>query len=175
MKRAVVKKKGTTNYIDNKKFLAELTEYRKNYYTEVDAGMRPPRLPDYLATCFLQLAEKFSRHKKYFAYPFRDDMVSDAVLCCVKYAHNFDPEKSSQAFGYFTMVVKMAFHQRIAKEKKYLYTKFKCIQDTELFSETIIQDGSEHATTMAISPESRYNMVRYIEQWESKNLVPKKK
>ena len=40
------------------------------------------------------------------------------------YIHNFDPEKSSNPFAYFTQIIYYAFIRRIQKEKKQLYIKF---------------------------------------------------
>ena len=49
---------------------------------------------------------------------------------CVQYIHNFDPEKSNNAFAYFTQIINYAFLRRIQKEKKQLEIKTKIIERT---------------------------------------------
>jgi hypothetical protein len=39
--------------------------------------------------------------------------------------HNFDPDKSTNPFAYFTQIIYYAFLRRIQKEKKLQYVKYK--------------------------------------------------
>jgi DNA-directed RNA polymerase specialized sigma24 family protein len=39
--------------------------------------------------------------------------------------HNFDPDKSTNPFAYFTQIIYYAFLRRIQKEKKQQYAKYK--------------------------------------------------
>lgn len=139
-------------------------------------------MSSYIGGCFLKIAEKLSHMRKFILYPFREDMVMDGVLCCVKYANNFDPNKTENAFGYFTQIVYYAFIQRIMKEKAYLYTKYKLIQHAEIFDEM-----ADFASSNAGDVDSGYsdnaadNMHSFIENFESwldkkgKNYQGKKK
>ena len=164
-------KKKNANYIDNKRFMLELQHYRAAYMMATEKNKQKPRQSEYLGACFQKIAENFSRHVKFRNYPFREEMVADAVLCCVKYAHNFDSEKSPNPFGYFTKVCLMAFIQRIKREKKYLYTKFKAIIDTELFADiSATQDGIDHDIQLLISEESRTKMAEFVENFEKTEL-----
>jgi hypothetical protein len=61
---------------------------------------------------------------------YRDEMISDGIENCLQYIHNFDPEKSSNPFAYFTQVIYFAFLRRIAKEKKQMEIKNKMIERT---------------------------------------------
>lgn len=45
------------------------------------------------------------------------------------YAHNFNPDKSSNPFSYFTQIIYYAFLRRIEKEKKQSYVKFKIMEE----------------------------------------------
>ena len=49
---------------------------------------------------------------------YREDMIGDGIENCIQYIHNFDPEKSSNPFAYFTQIVYYAYLRRIAKEKR---------------------------------------------------------
>ena len=59
---------------------------------------------------------------------FRDDMISDGIENCLVYVHNFDPDKSSNPFGYFTQIIFYAFIRRIQREKKHTYIKYKLME-----------------------------------------------
>ena len=44
-------------------------------------------------------------------------MICDGIENCVQYIENFNPEKSSNPFAYFTQIIYYAFLRRIQKEK----------------------------------------------------------
>jgi DNA-directed RNA polymerase specialized sigma subunit len=63
------------------------------------------------------MAKKFST-KLYYVYPEdREDCISSAVMDCYKYWRGYDPEKSQNAFAYFTQIIKMG----AAKQWRKLY------------------------------------------------------
>jgi len=121
--------KSVKHYIDNEKFCKSMTEWKKKVeeYEESGEDKRPP-LSDYIAECFLKIAEHLSHRPNFINYPFRDDMIGDGVENCILYAHNFDPVKSSNPFSYFTQIIYYAFLRRIEKEKKQAYIKYKSLQ-----------------------------------------------
>jgi hypothetical protein len=64
-------------------------------------------------------------------------MISDGIENCLHYIHNFNPEKSSNPFAYFTQIIYYAFIRRIQKEKKQLYIKYKSMQNYEISPEYV--------------------------------------
>ena len=61
---------------------------------------------------------------------FREDMISDGIENCVQYINNFDPNKSTNPFAYFTQIIHYAFLRRIQKEKKQMDIKNKILEKT---------------------------------------------
>jgi len=61
-----------------------------------------PIIPDYAGECFLKIAERLSHRPNFINYAFREEMVSDGIENSVMYASNFNPEKSTNPFAYFT-------------------------------------------------------------------------
>ena len=55
-------------------------------------------------------------------------MICDGIENCVQYIHNFNPEKSSNPFAYFTQIIHYAFLRRIQKEKKQMEIRTKIIE-----------------------------------------------
>lgn len=76
-------KKVPSNYIDNKTFLAQLTEYRSQVEEAKRLGKDKPLLSDDIGRAFMQIADRYSSLYKFMSYPFREDMVSDAVENCL--------------------------------------------------------------------------------------------
>ena len=54
-------------------------------------------------------------------------MICDGIENCVQYIENFNPEKSSNPFAYFTQIIYYAFLRRIQKEKRQLEIKNKIL------------------------------------------------
>ena len=59
---------------------------------------------------------------------FREDMICDGIENCLQYIDNFNPEKSSNPFAYFTQIIYYAFLRRIQKEKKQMEIKNKILE-----------------------------------------------
>ena len=131
------KRKKTIHYVDNAKFLEEMIEYKKQYHISKSNGEELPIISEYLGSVFLKIAQRLSFRPNFINYAFKDDMISDGIENCLHYIHNFDPEKSSNPFAYFTQIIYYAFIRRIQKEKKQLYIKFKSMQNYEISPEFV--------------------------------------
>ena len=59
-----------------------------------DTDQSKPPVTEYIGECFLLIAERLSTRPNFVNYPFRDEMIGDAIENCLMYAANFDPEKS---------------------------------------------------------------------------------
>ena len=67
-------------------------------------------------------------------------MICDGIENCVQYIHNFNPEKSSNPFAYFTQIIHYAFLRRIQKEKKQMEIRAKIIERSG-YDEVFTVDG----------------------------------
>ena len=83
----------------------------------------------------MKIAERLSHRPNFINYAFREEMVSDGIENCVMYASNFNPEKSSNPFAYFTQIIYYAFLRRIEKEKKQLYIKYKTMDEVSMLED----------------------------------------
>ena len=131
------KRKKTIHYVDNAKFLEEMIEYKRQYKISINDNKELPLISEYLGSVFLKIAQRLSFRPNFINYAFKDDMISDGIENCLHYIHNFDPEKSSNPFAYFTQIIYYAFIRRIQKEKKQLYIKFKSMQNYEISPEFV--------------------------------------
>ena len=149
------KRKSKVHYVDNAKFLEEMIEYKRQYKASINNNEELPLISEYLGSVFLKIAQRLSFRPNFINYAFKDDMISDGIENCLHYIHNFDPEKSSNPFAYFTQIIYYAFIRRIQKEKKQLYIKFKSMQNYEISPEYVnymdydedFKGSSDHKST----------------------------
>ena len=122
-----LKPKQKPHYVDNKKFLIAMTEYRESRIKAEEEGQKRPQVTNYIGECYLKIANHLSYRPNFINYTYRDDMISDGIENCLQYMDNFDPEKSKNPFAYFTQIIYYAFIRRIQKEKKQQEVKQKMI------------------------------------------------
>ena len=121
------KAKEKPHYVDNKKFLEAMIEYRDRCEKAKNRNRKKPDVTNYIGECFLKIANHLSYRPNFINYTFRDDMISDGIENCLQYMDNFNPEKSKNPFAYFTQIIYYAFIRRIQKEKKQIQIKSKLI------------------------------------------------
>lgn len=173
-------KKASNHYVDNDKFLAAMMEFREKVLTAKAAGLKRrdegwPVVTNYIGECFLKIAQHFSYRPNFSGYSYREEMISDAVENCLKYADNFDPEKTKNPFAYFTQITFYAFLRRIAKEKEEMIGKFKYIQTLnieELLSSNG-EDGEVVNQYLAYLQEQVDNSAALADKPKSKNITTK--
>lgn len=144
------KKKVTQHYVDNKKFLAEMTKFRAKVIKASEAGRKRPMVTNYIGECFLKIANHLAYRPNFINYTFRDDMISDGIENCLQYMSNFNPNKSNNPFAYFTQIIYYAFIRRIQKEKKQQDVKAKLIANSgaEMMMDSLVGDDAQYKNQM---------------------------
>ena len=157
------KKTENRHYVNNKEFLAAMTEYRTARVAAEEAGETPPRVSNYIGECFVKIANHLAYKSNFVNYTFREEMILDGIENCITYINNFDPAKSSNPFAYFTQITYYAFLRRIQKEKKQLDAKYRYIQslDLQTMMDELASDGG--------SNEYLEYMKRQIEEADKQN------
>ena len=134
-------KSKSEHYVNNKEFLNAIVIYRNQCLRAEEAGEPRPRITNYLGECFVKIATHLSYKPNFVNYMFREDMICDGIENCVQYIKNFDPEKSSNPFAYFTQIIHYAFLRRIQKEKRQMDIRTKIIERSG-FEEVMTADGN---------------------------------
>ena len=145
-----LKPKQKPHYVDNKKFLIAMTEYRELRIKAEEEGKRRPTVTNYIGECYLKIANHLSYRPNFINYTYRDDMISDGIENCLQYMDNFDPEKSKNPFAYFTQIIYYAFIRRIQKEKKQQEVKQKMIANygIEQMMDSLDGDDTQYQSQM---------------------------
>ena len=174
------KKVAKAHYVDNALFLEAMIEYKKQWQTSKDNDEELPIISEYLGSVFLKIAQRLSFRPNFINYAFKNDMISDGIENCLHYIHNFNPEKSSNPFAYFTQIIYYAFIRRIQKEKKQLYIKYKSMQNYEIspeYVEYMNYDEDFKTTTDFKNSDFRVVVDEFVDNFEKakkKKAVKKK-
>jgi len=170
-----VDKENVNHYINNKEFLQALIEYQADIKKCKKEGKPKPYVTDYIAMCFLQIAQRLSYRPNFINYTYKDDMISDGLENCLAYMHNFNPTKSKNPFAYFTQIIYYAFLRRIQKEKKQQYIKYKVytehVQDIEEETEKLSPDFINEKG----SADFHIHIKEFIDEMERKEKEKKQK
>ena len=153
-------RKRSEHYVNNKEFLAAIVAYKQSIVDAEGLGQPKPRITNYLGECFLKIATHLSYKPNFVNYMFKDDMICDGIENCVQYINNFNPEKSTNPFAYFTQIIHYAFLRRIQKEKKQLEIRQKIIERSG-FDEVFVADEA--------GKSSEYNSIKDAIQYRFNN------
>ena len=146
-------KRQSIHYVNNADFSSAVVEYVKEVRKAKAKKEQLPIVTDYIAECFLKIAEGLSHKSNFIRYTYREEMVMDAVENCLKAIENYNLETATRtgkpnAFAYFTQITWYAFLRRIAKEKKQQDIKLKYLTSSGL--ETFVEvEGDTLANTVA--------------------------
>lgn len=144
-------KKDSIHYVDNKKLYTEMVKFINGYREAIEKGEQTPRIPAYIGACIMKISNKLANRPNFIGYSYREEMISDGVENCIQYLHNFDPEKSTNPFSYFTTIIWFAFLRRINKEQKQQYIKQKITVNSYMMN-TLVEQGndSKHFNSAAV-------------------------
>ena len=131
------------HYVDNKKFLEALNEYRAQVLEAKEKGLDKPIVSRYLGECFIKISTHLSYKANFINYTFKDDMISDGIENCLTAVEKFDPARSSNPFAYYTQIIYFAFIRRIQKEKKQTATKYKMLENIDI-DQIVTQSEDNH-------------------------------
>lgn len=166
--------KKKNHYVDNERFLAEIVEYKKQCKAAEAEGKEKPKLSEYIGKCIYLIAENLAHKPRFMNYSYVDEMKSDAIENCLMYFDNFDSDKYSNPFAYFTQIIYYAFHRRINKEEKARYIMYKKFQESVLdscASDLMLDNDGNH-----MIPTTMYDNINdFIDRFEKREEDKKAK
>ena len=175
-------RKKSIHYVNNSDFSTAVVEYVEKVDNARKTDNDIPKVPDYIAQCFLRIAEGLSHKANFIRYTYREEMVMDAVENCLKAIGNYNLEAATRtgkpnAFAYFTQITWYAFLRRITKEKKQQEIKLKYL--TKSGVENFVDVGSEgvganQASFFVDTLRDRIQRVRNTDN-EMKEIVKKER
>lgn len=176
-------KRAAIHYVNNADFSQAVVEYVTVLQEAKSNNDKLPIVPDYIAQCFLRIAEGLSHKSNFIRYTYREEMVMDAVENCLKAIENYDISAATRtgkpnAFAYFTQITWFAFLRRIAKEKKQQDIKLKYLTKSgiENFIDNDLGDDMSNQVVGAFvdTLRDRIEKVRHVDA-EVKEFVKEEK
>ena len=157
------------HYVNNKELSLAVVDYCESAEkARKQKSKNIPIVDNYIAECFLKIAEGLSHKSNFIRYTYREEMVMDAVENCLKAIKNYDIKTATRtgtpnAFAYFTQISWYAFLRRIEKEKKQQDIKLKYIANVGIDELVDNQDGdtpNDEAMAFVDNLRSRIDGVR---------------
>ena len=159
------------HYVDGVAFYEALKQRKKDIAEAAAAGKERPRVSNFIGECVMNIAKNLSRKYQFANYPFRDEMVADAIVHCIRYIDSFDPEKSTNPFSYYTQTCYYQFLDRIRQERTHTYIKCKATLNSVVLSELSEFDESNSEIAEHIHDNFEFDndfMEKYVNDFESK-------
>jgi hypothetical protein len=160
-----MKPKDKPHYVNNRQFSESVVEYCTTLKESRSKGEPLPVVTNYIAECFLKIAEGLSHKSNFVRYTYREEMVMDAVENCLKAIENYDIDAATRsgnpnAFAYFTQISWYAFLRRIQKEKKQQDIKLKYISEADVsqFIEESLDGGYGDYNSQPFVDQLRYRI-----------------
>lgn len=158
-----IKPKDKPHYVNNAQFSQAVVDYVTELNHARESEVSPlPKVPDYIAMCFLKICEGLSHKSNFVRYTYREEMVMDAVENCLKAIENYNLEAATRtgkpnAFAYFTQISWFAFLRRIEKEKKQQDIKMRYMEQSgvEAFLDNELGDNHSAAVAQAFVDQLR--------------------
>lgn len=148
-------KRESIHYVNNAKFSQAVVDYCTELQSAKTARKNDlPKVPNYIAECFLKISEGLSHKHNFIRYTYREEMVMDAVENCLRAIENYNIEAATRsgnpnAFAYFTQIAWYAFLRRIAKEKKQQDIKLRYLSQSGI-EEYIINETGDAAAVQVL-------------------------
>lgn len=104
---APVKKKRAKNYVNNADLLIQYKLSREQ-----------DRMTEELAKMLQTIAQRYALKPSFRDYSYVDDMKAYSMMMVVRTWRSFKPEKSSNAFAFYTQCIKNSFKQYLKVERR---------------------------------------------------------
>jgi DNA-directed RNA polymerase specialized sigma subunit len=140
-KKGIVMARKSNNYINNKTLYEAMIVHRSKLKESKENDKPKPQVSDYIGQAILLICNNLARKPNFSGYTYKQEMISDGIMDCISAVDNFNPDKTSNPFAYFTQIAWNAFIRRIHKEKKQTYIKHKNFENHFLITSLNSENG----------------------------------
>lgn len=125
-------------YVSNRRLYEEYIKWYAAIEVAKEEGIEEPQIPDFIVDAMMKISRRLSYKPNFINYSFKEDMISDALYDCVRFAKKFKisytskdgPIKDGNPFSYITTICFNAFLRRIDKEKTEKYVKAMIVAES---------------------------------------------
>jgi DNA-directed RNA polymerase specialized sigma subunit len=166
----VIRTKRVKNYINNKTLYESMIVHRNALTESIMENKIKPQVSNYIGQSILLICNNLAKKPNFSGYTYKQEMISDGIIDCIAAVDNFDPERTSNPFAYFTQIAWNAFIRRIHKEKKQTYIKHKNFENSFLMNELWSDSDNMHLKANEYSDD----LIRNFENKLTKIKKPSK-
>lgn len=125
---------------DNERVISVLRDWIPARKKALQEGTELPKIPTFIALHVKRIVTNTSTRYNYREYPYRDDMISEAMTNILRYLHTFDVEHVGKRsgkinfFSWVTMCTDRSFSKKITTEEEHTYIKLRSFEDAGGFA-----------------------------------------
>lgn len=124
---------------DNERVVRILRDWIPARKKAIEEQKPLPRIPSFIANHVMTIIKNMSMRYNYRDYPYREDMVADAVANILRYLHTFDVSHIGKKgkinfFSWVTMCADRSFSKKITTEEEHNYIKLRSFEDAGGFA-----------------------------------------
>lgn len=124
--------KPPVEYVNKSEFYEAMLERSLSVLKADSDGVERPRVSEYIGECITKICKGLGNRYNFRNYTFVEEMISDAILICLKRVDSFNPTSSANPYAYFTQVAFWEMVKRIKDEKRELEGKYKYIREMDI-------------------------------------------
>lgn len=154
------------DYVNGKELTAELVIYHAAYLKSIELGEEKPQVSEVIGNAFIQIATRLSNSHNFIGYTYRDEMIGDGIIKCLKKVHRFDPAISENSFAFFSQVCWNAAITRIKEEQKESSVKARMIREkmsSEFVAHGVDSDNDDGSNAFVEFLKENDSFVDYID------------
>lgn len=169
---------------DNNLIVDILVDWIPGRKAAIANGTKLPAIPEIIGRAVQRIVEKTSTRYNYRNYPFREDMVGDAILNIMRYLHTFDVSRVGERsgkinfFSWVTMCADRSFSKKISEEEGQTYLKLRAFEEVggfAAFNDEADVDISSFTENTGIAMDFRERMGNYEEKRERQRTKEREK
>lgn len=124
---------------DNERVIGILRDWIPARKKALADGTKLPKIPHHVASQVQTIIKNMSMRYNYRDYPFREDMVAEAVVNILRYLHTFDVSHVGKKgkinfFSWVTMCADRSFARKLNTEEEHNYIKLRSFEDAGGFA-----------------------------------------
>lgn len=134
-------------YVDKKKLYEEVVLYHEKLKVNPNA-----KANDYIGDAIIKISTKIANMPKFSGYTYKDEMIDEAIVTCVKAIRTFDVTRSSEVFSYLTTTVQNTYWSIRKKEKRQADLKTEMVKNHMLVA-LVENNGNDYFNLDSIANE----------------------
>jgi hypothetical protein len=140
-----------SHYVTNKQLLEELEIWHGTKHVENGKEVLG-RMSEKLGEYILSIATNLANKGNYCGYTYKDELIGDAILTCIKYLKNFDITISQNPFAYITQICSRCFIAHIKKQNNHSKIKQKLFDERGYFTNDLSTErGIDYSAVKGIN------------------------